>query len=157
MLKAETAESQLKPLQCDIKATTKRVDRQPIATPKPLQSHPKATPMLPQCGTKATSMRPQSRPHATINPSRSRRMPKSEGRKPEAIRCPKSERGFFRWACCLRERLRVRVSDFELPSSLGFRHSLRMNGEAAWLPKNAFGCSRGARQLPFEVRNNGGL
>ena len=42
-------------LQCDIKATSKRVDSQPIATPKPPQSHPNATLKPPQGSTKATS------------------------------------------------------------------------------------------------------
>jgi hypothetical protein len=51
----------VKAAKCDIKATTKRVDRQPIATP-----------MRPQCGTKATPMRPQSHLHATRKPSASR-------------------------------------------------------------------------------------
>src|ERR1019366_7589287 len=32
-----------KPHQCDIKATSKRVASQAVATPKPPQSHPKAT------------------------------------------------------------------------------------------------------------------
>src|ERR1035441_6360272 len=42
------AQSRPKPHQCDIKATTKRVDRQPIATLKPPQCDPKATSKLPQ-------------------------------------------------------------------------------------------------------------
>jgi hypothetical protein len=41
--------SRAKPHVCDIKATSMRVDRQPIATPKP-----------PQCDLNATSIRPQS-------------------------------------------------------------------------------------------------
>src|ERR1035441_2659386 len=54
-------QSHPKPLQCDIKATTKPVDSQLIGTPKPPQSHLKATPMRPQCDPKATSKPPQSR------------------------------------------------------------------------------------------------
>jgi hypothetical protein len=54
-LRKEEPESSLgqqshpKPLQCDIKATTKRVDCQPIATPmRPQANLPKATSMLPR-------------------------------------------------------------------------------------------------------------
>jgi hypothetical protein len=36
-----------KPHQCDIKATSKRVDSQLLATPKPPQCDPNATPMRP--------------------------------------------------------------------------------------------------------------
>jgi hypothetical protein len=42
-----------KPHQCDIKATSKRVDSQPIGTPKPPQCDPNATPRLPQSSHKA--------------------------------------------------------------------------------------------------------
>jgi hypothetical protein len=45
----------LKPHQCDIKATPKRVDSQLIGTPEPPQCDSDATPMRPQCDPKATS------------------------------------------------------------------------------------------------------
>src|ERR1035437_937402 len=45
-----------KPHQCDIKATSKRVDSQAIGTPLRPQSHPNATPMRPQCDPNATPM-----------------------------------------------------------------------------------------------------
>jgi hypothetical protein len=41
--------------QCDLKATTKRVDSQPIATPKPPQCDPNATPKLLQGSPKASA------------------------------------------------------------------------------------------------------
>ena len=72
----------VKPLmrhQCDIKATSKRVASQAVATPKPLScdlqatfmrpsSHLHATSKPPSCDLKATLMRPQSHPHATSKP-----------------------------------------------------------------------------------------
>jgi hypothetical protein len=60
----KTGQSHPKPLQCDLKATSMRVDRQPIGTPKPPQSHPKATLKPPQCANKATSMRPSCDPQS---------------------------------------------------------------------------------------------
>src|SRR5450759_1615480 len=100
-----------KPHQCDIKATSKRVDSQPIGTPEPPQGHPKATPR-----------RQQRHRQATLKPFRAGPSPKSEGRKPKEIRNPTSERSFFRWACCFLERLLVRIPDFGLSSAtrLGF-------------------------------------
>src|ERR1019366_9775034 len=86
------------PHQCDIKATSKRVDSQPIGTPEPPQGHPNATPKLPQGSNKATLMRPSSHPGP------------GQFRNPKEIRNPKSERSFSRWACCLLERLLVRIS-----------------------------------------------
>jgi hypothetical protein len=56
-----------KPPECDIKATSKRVDRQAIGTLKPPQSHLKATLKLPQCDPKATPRLHQSHPKATQN------------------------------------------------------------------------------------------
>ena len=53
----QKVESRSKPHTCDIKATSKRVDSQAVATPKP-----------PPCDLKATLMRPQSHPHATLKP-----------------------------------------------------------------------------------------
>ena len=53
MLKAEMLKPE-KPPQCDIKATTKRVDRQPIAIPKPPQCDPNAILKLHQCDLKTT-------------------------------------------------------------------------------------------------------
>jgi hypothetical protein len=64
-------QSHPKPHQCDIKATSKRVDSQAIGTPKPPQSHPKATPRLPQGYLKATLKPPASHPQATCKPSAS--------------------------------------------------------------------------------------
>src|ERR1035437_1530127 len=62
-----------KPRQCDIKATTKRVDRQPIATPKP-----------PQCDSNATLMRPQSHLKATSKPHPSQNKARNPG---ESLDC----------------------------------------------------------------------
>src|SRR5664279_1838681 len=49
-----------KPHQCDIRATPKRVDSQPIGTPKPPQGSAKATLKPPQCDPNATSKPYQS-------------------------------------------------------------------------------------------------
>ena len=64
-----------KPHQCDIKATSKRVDSQGVGTPKPPQSHPN-TLRPPQCDPKATLKRLQSHLKAPT-----RRKQKSESRK----------------------------------------------------------------------------
>jgi hypothetical protein len=53
----KNAERPGKATQSDIKATTKRVDRQPVATPMRPQSHPKAPTKLQQCYPKAISKR----------------------------------------------------------------------------------------------------
>jgi hypothetical protein len=57
-----------KPHQCDIRATPKRVDSQPIGTPKPPQGSAKAILKPPQCDPNATPMRPQSHTKATLKP-----------------------------------------------------------------------------------------
>src|ERR1035441_4850447 len=49
----KAGQASLKPPQCALKATTKRVDSQLIGTPMRPQSHPKATLKLPQCYPKA--------------------------------------------------------------------------------------------------------
>src|ERR1035437_1381875 len=88
-------QSHPKPHQCDIKATTRPVDRHRIGTPKPPQGstkatprlpqgYPKATPKLPQGSTKATFMRPSS--HAGLVQFRN---PKAEIRRKSETRSPK--------------------------------------------------------------------
>src|ERR1035437_535003 len=68
-----------KAAQSHLKATTKRVDRQPIATPMRPQSHPNASPRLPQSYPKATP-KPGESPVGTIHNKRS----KSEARSSES-------------------------------------------------------------------------
>jgi hypothetical protein len=60
--KQKWARERLMRHQCDIKATSKRVDSQPIGTPLRPQSHPKATTRPPQGHHKATTRPPQDQP-----------------------------------------------------------------------------------------------
>ena len=65
--------------QCDIKATSKRVDSQGIGTLKPPQSHLNATLKPPQSHPKATSKPPQSHLKATLKPPGTERGVRSAG------------------------------------------------------------------------------
>jgi len=98
-----------KPHQCDIKATSMRVDSQAIGTPKPPQSYFNATLMRPQSYPKAPTKPPSCDPQAVpgwakseIRRSKTEGNPKPEVRKklfpmgmPPSGGAPGSDSGFW--------------------------------------------------------------